>query len=68
MKLTLKNIINMKGHWVTVYGLPRELGITDGTHVKIVWVNETHVELMGGDNERVCLRTYIAEQVLYYNE
>lgn len=68
MKLALDDIIKMKSKWVTVYGLPSELNWKDGTRVKIIWINETHVEIMSGADERLCLRTYIAEDVLYYNE
>ena len=64
----IENINDTVGHTVTIYGLPESVGIPDGTDMKVVWINDLHVELKTLDGVRICLRTHIAERVMYYHE
>ena len=62
----IENIYDTVGQTITVYGLPSAFGIIDGTNMIVVWINDTHVELKSTSGVRICLRTYIAEEVIHY--
>lgn len=65
MNNTIKNINEVVGKSVIISGLPSELKIEDGSLANVIWVNDTHVELHLMSGRRLCLRTYVAKDVLY---
>jgi len=66
MRRKIKDIYSTTGQTVTIYGLSETLGIDDGSAMTVVWINTTHVELKSDSGFRICLRTWIAEDVMYH--
>lgn len=64
MKINLKNIKDLKNQWFTIIGLPSSYNIKDGTKMKVIWLNDLFIELHSRDNKRICIRTYIAKDVM----
>lgn len=68
MSIHIKNISDLKGNTFTISGLPKEIGIKDGSTMEVVWANDVHMELISAGGSRICLRTYIAIDLLSYKE
>ena len=46
MSISIKNIKDIESKSFTISGLPKEIGIVDGSTVTVVWANDIHVELI----------------------
>jgi len=68
MSISIKNIKDIESKSFTISGLPKEIGIVDGSTVTVVWANDIHVELISSTKIRVCLRTHLVYDLLSYIE
>lgn len=64
-------MIDLKLHideWFTINGLEIRTGVKYGTVVQLLWVNDTHVGMITLNGVRLCIRTYIARDILTLRE
>ena len=64
MSIKVQNIKSLEGNWYRIYGLPSQLNVVDGCRMQVAWANDVHVELVDTNGRRICLRTYIALDVI----